>query len=186
MATPYPDWAGFTIGTAASLLGIRATISLAIKGKSIEGWTPVEGKLDELESGIAKHRGYEETIIKTRYSYTYRGNQYLGRCVSVLDDSPRLWSGPYEDEAIRLREAFKNNTSISLYVNPANPKEAVLLRFSVNPYCLRSIGLFALGVTTIAMSGFTAVNASSALIGIPLGIAAYVLMMSWGHGTLRL
>jgi|SRR5579863_7996800 len=186
MASPYPDWAGFAIGTAVSLLGIRSAISLAIKGKSIEGWTPVEGRLDELETGIERHFGYETTVIKARYSYMYRGIQYIGRRVSALEDSPRLWSGPYASEAIRLREALKNNQSLRMYVNSANPKEAVLLRFPVKPYCLRSIVLSTLGITALVFSTLPSFNGSNMLIGVILGIAAYVLVMSWSQGTIRL
>lgn len=177
LMTGYPQWAGFAIGTATTLIFLRNAFVLKADGRNIDDWTPVRGKLDELQAEKLYHVGYTAMNLQARYSYEFGDSAYRGRRISALDRKPILFAGPYEAEVTHLRHAFDNGSPVTIFVNPGNPSEAVLLRIAVQPLIVKSWVMTVFGVSAFALSFYPVFQTWSLVLGVTVGLAvsAWVL-----------
>ncbi|MFL6605677.1 MAG: DUF3592 domain-containing protein [Steroidobacteraceae bacterium] len=95
---------------AVGILGVVA-------GQKQIPWTRVSGRV--VRSGV-EYRG-EEFAAAVVYSYQHKNVEYTGNIVSF----PQIvynWRGPAE----RICQRYPEGATISVYVDPQNPKRSVL------------------------------------------------------------
>ena len=81
-------------------------------------WPRVEGFIHE--SRIQRVKCWAASI---RYSYTFRGRKYQGTRISPLYEESKHRS---EQQAERDRRRYPYGKTVSVYVNPEDPSDAVL------------------------------------------------------------
>jgi hypothetical protein len=102
---------GFFIGLACGGIVYKSKLKL----EESKTWPSVQGKVEQLKPSIA---GWEEvTIYHTNivYSYEFQGSTYKGKVIRLRGKETKA------DEM-----TYPKGRIVNVYVNPRNPKEAVL------------------------------------------------------------
>lgn len=132
------------------------------KAAASKDWTPVPGRVVEFEVlGTEKPR--------VTYEYSVGGHKYKRR---------RIWFGEvncYGRTFWRLRESYPQSRSVTVYVNPMDPGDAVLERHYQAPLSLAlGIILCMIAVVTVIVSQGFSVTATTVVIVI--GTVAAILL----------
>ena len=108
-------------------------------------WVPIEATV--VRGGYDTNSGSDSDTYHAyaEYSYTYQGQRYVGDRVSLSDGGDNI--GDYQQEmGRRLQHAAARGTTITVYVDPAAPDEAIIdrdLRWGLIGF--KSIFLFVFG-----------------------------------------
>lgn len=108
-------------------------------------WVPIEATV--VRGGYDTNSGSDSDTYHAyaEYSYTYQGQRYVGDRVSLSDGGDNI--GDYQQEmGRRLQNAAARGTTITVYVDPAAPDEAIIdrdLRWGLIGF--KSIFLFVFG-----------------------------------------
>jgi len=112
-----------------AVIGLMVMIAGAVeyvRVRAVAGWTPVEGVVEAVSIERVDRRGrgpFFVPSVRVAYTYTIDGRAYTGDRVA-LQQQP---IAPDSDDGRRLL-ALAPGASVPVYVNPAAPAEAVLLR----------------------------------------------------------
>ena len=94
---------------------------------SMRHWQPTAAVLSD--AGYTSHRGDDSTTYEAyaRYRYDFMGRHYTGSRVGLAGGADNI--GSYQTRTgDRLRNAWRRNEPITVFVNPAAPAEAVIDR----------------------------------------------------------
>ncbi len=115
------------------------------------GWQPVEATITHVEQVIS--RGDDSTTygVKGSFNYEYQGKRYSSNKLNFYTGTDNI--GDYQQDFYRELQQVKNsNLTITAYVNPDNPNEAVIdksIRWSMLGF--QSIFLFVFGGVGLAI-----------------------------------
>lgn len=113
--------------------GLFAGFERARLGSASESWVEVEGEI--ISSRVASSRGRSAASSRTEwryyarlgYRYEYEGRSYSGSKISY-DDPPGGSDESGKREAEEFLSDFPRGATVSVYVDPENPEQSVLLR----------------------------------------------------------
>lgn len=148
----------FVILTLLSTIGIAIVIYnvfLLFKGQQTEGWTEVRGQITKSEIAISKdlaERSFENHFrADVEYEYECAGVKYNSK-QAFLGDEVYL---PYKDKAEKTVKMFPINQVVSVFVNPNNNSESVLIKGSgANRILNIVIGLILVFIGVLVKSNF--------------------------------
>ncbi|HEY9029885.1 MAG TPA: DUF3592 domain-containing protein [Kangiella sp.] len=115
------------------------------------GWQPVEATITHVEQVIS--RGDDSTTygVTGQYQYEYQGRRYTSNQLNFYTGTDNI--GRYQQDFYRkLAQLSSNQITITAYVNPDNPNEAVIdksIRWSMLGF--QSIFLFVFGGVGLAI-----------------------------------
>ncbi len=115
------------------------------------GWQPVEATITHVEQVIS--RGDDSTTygVTGQYQYEYQGRRYTSNQLNFYTGTDNI--GSYQQDFYRkLAQVSSNQKTITAYVNPDNPNEAVIdksIRWSMLGF--QSIFLFVFGGVGLAI-----------------------------------
>jgi hypothetical protein len=124
----------------------------------VKNWEPGQAQL--MAGGYKSYRGDDSTSYKAyaRYRYTYQGQEYRGDRVAINTGSDNL--GDFQRDLGRsLERAHKNGHPVTLWINPDDPRQAILNRE------LR-LGLLAFGLIFSLLFG-----------GVGIGLGLFALLV---------
>lgn len=144
----------FALPFAMAGLGLFVFLSLPmlLDWGRMQAWEPAQAELVEVQLHRAKSDSYR---VEARYRYEFGGNPHLGSRVAISSRADNIGDFQYQLGA-RLADARERGEPVPVWVNPAQPDEAVLDR-SLRP------GLLALQLVMVLMFG-----------GFGFGFLAYV------------
>lgn len=172
----YPVWVGIAAATSMLLLGGHSSLLLIAEAKVDRRRERVQGSLDTFDVETVGVKFGSRTRARVNYFYQYNGEQFRSTHISVLDITPIRWAVNQDDLLMRLREVFKNRAPLTIYIDPLNPHDSVLVQYSLQAYLWRSVFWFLLGVATwgyCLLSG-TPILTLKMMIGIALGLSGYI------------
>ncbi len=136
----------------AILLGITGAVMLAIlllatvvkmrEVKAAQNWQTTRGKIIRSEIGHQKKRDLDDqervlNVPAVAYEYTVNGQKFNAERISLAEIIP-------ESEIEATVERYPVGAAVTVYYNPANPREAVLERALPVDFGKGLAGLFAL------------------------------------------
>lgn len=115
----------------AGWMMVRGNVHTIAEGCAMRAWTPAPARIvdvtllyvpeqTEHEGTVMRHR------IQARYGYTFGGSEYQGTRVALID-APGYLDFP-EQVYQGLEQARKTGATVTCFVNPAHPEQAVLNR----------------------------------------------------------
>jgi len=123
----------FLILTLLSTIGITIVIYnvfLIFKGRQTVGWTEVRGQITKSEISISQNLTKEifENHYRAdiEYEYEFAGVKYYSKR-GFLGDEVYI---PYKDKAEKTVKMFPMNQIVTVFVNPNNNSESVLIKGS--------------------------------------------------------
>ena len=121
-------------------------ISLASKR-----WTQINGRVISSRKGTRQRNGTNVSVPVVSYSYSFEGKQHQSESFTFLGTSGGLGGAGFDRQVEQRLKPFTPNSSVSVYVNPKLPSEAVLIPgVHWSQYAaLIGITLFCLGVAFI-------------------------------------
>jgi hypothetical protein len=141
-------------------IGVSAAYFLVLPDlrdwRAAQAYVPAPAKLLSVE--LQRHHGSKSTTYKVRaaYRYDYRGQQFTGTRVAISDSADNI--GDYHQRLYsRLRAVKQRGGDVTAWVNPANPREALLARdmrwglFAFKSLFFALFGLFGGGVAIYAL-----------------------------------
>lgn len=88
-------------------------------------YVPAEAYIESVSLKSGKHDNATTYQAVATYRYTYQGKEYTGDRVSIHSGSDNV--GSYqEDMAQKLKTAYYNQRSITIYVDPNNPVNSII------------------------------------------------------------
>jgi hypothetical protein len=112
---------------------------------SMRNWQPAEARI--IEGGYHSHSGDDSYTYEAyaTYTYQYQGQQFTNHRVAIAGGADNI--GDYQqDMGRRLSNAWSNSESVTIYVNPDRPSDAIIdreLRWGLIGF--KSIFLFVFG-----------------------------------------
>jgi hypothetical protein len=125
-----PAAAWFLLPLFVGLWSLGGTIWLVADYIRMQSWQQVDATLIELEQrhGESRRARNSRTLsISARYTYSYRGNDFVGQRVALHSGRDQISSFQSRLYA-ELVCAQAANRTVPCFVNPAQPSEAVLNR----------------------------------------------------------
>lgn len=128
------------------LIGVGVILFLVLptlyKGYQAADWKPVQAQLDAVE--LKSHRSDKSSTYKVvaRYHYAYDGQPYESNRVGLTGISDNIGNW-HQDTYAWLHQAFSEGRPVTVYVDPANPHDAVIDR-NVRWGLMAIIAVFAL------------------------------------------
>lgn len=112
----------FAVGVGALVWLIWGLVDAARMGS----WRETPAVITSLD--LEEHRGDDSTthVIRATYTYTFKGHDYTGDRVAISDTADNV--GDYWKDLHRQLQAARDAETAVCYVNPAEPREAVLDR----------------------------------------------------------
>lgn len=132
---------------------------LLFKGQKTLGWTETKGLVIKSEMGISKDLTREKYKNCYRpdieYEYEFRGNKFKSN-QAYLGDKVYL---SYKDKAEKTLKMFPLNKTVSVYVNPDNQSESILIKGSGGNRLLGIVlGLILIFIGILIQSNFELVK----------------------------
>lgn len=118
---------GSIFAIPALLIFVLSILPALFSAFQMQSWEAIQGNL--LSSDIEYHNNDQTTTYQAvaEYSYHYRGEQYRNSRVSVHSGSDNI--GDYQKKmANKLSRIQATGGTVTVYVNPADPNDAVLDR----------------------------------------------------------
>ena len=137
-----------------SFLMPYAAISEILAYQEMKDWVQTPATIKSLEYFVPEYDPDESTSLKVRYAY-----QVLGKTYTHSRLSPQLLSGDLLDEIYsELEPFFESGQNIVVYVDPENPRKAVLFHrlygSKVSEHLLFSLPFLVFGLIFFAL-GFS-------------------------------
>lgn len=130
------------VGLGFLLLGILPTLS---EWRAMQHWQPVPAEV--LDAGLETRRGDDSNtyLATAHYRYRWQGRNYESRRVglSAMADNIGHWQ---QDTAAELQRAQTRQQPITVFVNPAQPTEAIYRR-ELRPMMLMFFSAFFMAFT---------------------------------------
>jgi len=148
----------FLILTLLSIIGIAIisyNVFLLFKGQQTEGWGEIPGQITKSEIGISQNLSRESFENNYRadieYEYEIAGNRFKSD-QAYLGDKIYL---SYKGKADRTLKMFPKHKIVSVFVNPDNHAESVLIKGSgANRVLNIVIGLFLVFIGVLIKTNF--------------------------------
>lgn len=125
------SWAMILFGLPFAAVGIGflvlSIIPMIYDWSRMSSWEPVEAEL--VQAKLVSNRGDDSTTYNATATYRYRfaGQNYQSSRVAINSSSDNI--GDFQQVlGYRLTQAFTNHRTISVWVNPENPQEAIVDR----------------------------------------------------------
>ena len=173
----YPDWVGIAAGLDLVLLFGRNALLLVEEDRLAKRRECILGQLDAVEAEMVGTYHRSLTHAKVRYSYEVGGSRFSGIRVSVLDVWPVVWAAEEKQLVVRFQEILKYKLPLRIYIDHANPHDAVLVQYPLLPYIFRDIILILFGMGLLVWLFLSGVTAISAGVGTALGLAFYLFVV---------
>jgi len=109
----------------AALFAARSFAGNAWKGRAMRSWVARPASIDALYTQVASSGKRTVNRIVCRFSYEYEGKTYQGRRITVHGGIDNPWDGEWYERLSRARES---GSTITCYVNPGDPADAILKR----------------------------------------------------------
>lgn len=124
-------WFKLLFSLAFTSIGIAVLIFEVLPSyfewRQMKSWPEVSAQLQEVKL-ITNPSDDSETYEATaRYSYRYEGRDYSGHRVAIFSGSDNIGDFQWRLNA-QLKSALRNQQSVTAWVNPNQPSEAVLNR----------------------------------------------------------
>lgn len=105
------------------------TGNLLYDGASMKKWDAVQTYLSSanLQSNHSSDNGTTYKV-QAKYQYQYQGQWYMGDRTSISGEMSDNLGDFQEDLGRRLERDYKNNTPITIYVDPENPSNSIIDR----------------------------------------------------------
>ncbi len=103
------------------------TVSLILDWHAAKAWVQADAGIASLE---LEERGDDDSsscLVVATYTYTYEGTRYHGDRVGLIADADNIGSWQ-EDTFSRLNKNYERGEPVPCYVDPANPRQALLDR----------------------------------------------------------
>lgn len=113
-----------------------------LKSFEARSWVEVPAEILSAELEVSTDSDSTTYSVAASYRYQYRGETFAGSRVSFHSGKDNIGSY-HQDTAAKLKRARADGVSIPCYVNPENPREAVLFR-QVRWGLVTFMGLFGL------------------------------------------
>jgi len=139
---------GFLLLLCGVLWSVYAVGAVVDQDRRIKSFTAVEAHV--LDSRISTHRGGKSTSYSPTISYEYQvdGDWYRSSQVMAYDENG---SYSWADEIV---SQFPKGLHVSAYLDPLNPKEAILIRrYSATPYFLAGLSTAMTSVGLLMLLG---------------------------------
>ena len=139
-----------TLTAVAALWGVVALLTLLGGWRSAAGaraaadWTPVTGQVTAAEVGRVTQGGrvpFSVRAVRVSYTYDFDGQAYTGDRLRADGDRVRP-----ESAAGRAWLALAPGDGVTVYVNPADPSQAVLDRTATGRWLTNGLILLAMAV----------------------------------------
>jgi len=148
----------FLILALLSIIGIAIisyNVFLLFKGQQTAGWGEVPGQITKSEIGISQNLSKESFENNYRadieYEYEIAGNRFKSD-QAYLGDKIYL---SYKDKAVKTLKMFPIHKTVSVFVNPDNHAESVLIIGSgANRVLNIIIGLFLVFIGVLIKTNF--------------------------------
>ncbi|SRR6266481_2706577 len=114
-------------------------------------WLQVSGRVSSSRIGLRQTNGKTVCVPIVSYSYNFEGKQYQSESFTFLGTSGGFGGAGFEWQVEQRLKAFTPTSSVSVFVNPRAPAEAVLLPgvHWLQYVALIGFTLFCLGVAFI-------------------------------------
>lgn len=166
--------AGFA--SAALIFGC-GSLALLFAWFPTRRWVPAEARLQFLE--VTPRAGKYvrmNPVVKAKYTYTYKGQNYESSRISVFEVRPRLFNG-YDPTALRLLdESTIVEEPVIIKLDPEHPQRAVLLDPPVRNHLLTGF-LFAI-LSGIALAFVVHGDSSTVSIAAGWSIAGILFLIA--------
>jgi len=172
------------IGIALSARGLY----LCVKSQQTEGWVKTDAEIISVNLKKRTRRSSDDdgnvkrTIvnrIKARYSYQYNGEQYFGNRIAIGIN--------FGHKAVY--EKLKSANAISVFVNPKNPSEAVIINtIDRNDVIIIVVGFFWAAIVLMAMKSEFKLSSQIYKVILVVGLILFYFChyeFEWGHINLE-
>lgn len=117
-------------GGAGLFVGVVPLLDLARQAWRVSSWQPVSARVQDVSMVTSRgSKGGVTYAVKARYAYTWQGGEYdstrIGLDTWVGADNIGDWHERWHD---RLQDAKARNEPVAAWVNPDDPKQALLER----------------------------------------------------------
>jgi hypothetical protein len=117
-------------GGTGLFVGVLPLLDLARQSWLVSSWQPVSARV--MDTSLVTSRGSKGSVtyaVKARYAYTWQGGEYestrIGLDTWVGADNIGDWHERWHD---RLQDAQSRNQPVAAWVNPSDPRQALLER----------------------------------------------------------
>ena len=109
----------------AGLFVLSLSLASVREGRENQAWTPTPARL--LESNLETRRGDKSTtyIVTARYTYEVDGRAYESERVSLHSGADNIGNW-HRARSVELKRVEREGGALTAYVNPADPRQAVL------------------------------------------------------------
>lgn len=119
------------LGSGAFLLGLAFVVWISVtkhRGQGEANWPRVEGQVTSARV-VALERETPEGMVRAytpviHYAYSIRGVAYESQQRNVSPDNTATFQAPEKAQAVV--DKYPSGSSVRVFYNPANPKQAVL------------------------------------------------------------
>lgn len=134
---------------------IFSVIPTLYEGWQMRSWIPVDATV--LQARLNSHRSDNSTTynVTTQYRYSWQGQNYAGNRVGISSGSDNVGNW-HQQQYQRLRSAQDNNSTLTIWLNPASPEETVVdrnIRWGLLAFKSIFVAIFGgVGITIIVLS----------------------------------
>ena len=176
-----PLWLALAMGFAAAFSAIDGMVRLVAKALALKRWVEVDATLEDLnlEAQGSKLDIWKKCAIQLRYSYRYRGQEFKGDKVSVLDTMKGMGGSYPVSLGERLSGQYAAKKPLKAWLDPVDPQQSFLVQVSLSRQILMyTAGLMVLALILVGFSTgflmFAPVPLLTQAEGVGFGVALYL------------
>lgn len=95
---------------------------------AMQQWAAVPGDIRSVDLKESRSDGSSTYRATARFTYTYNGHHYTGSRASLHSDESDNIGSFQQDTANALKQYQSRQGNVTVYVNPDNPKDSILIR----------------------------------------------------------